>query len=139
MALTTQVIFADVSQLSFTGTGASGTIDGANAFQLSRNAETRPIYSFSSVLPVVIVSSKGPGNGSFSYVAGNGGNSSGTMDWSTILNGAATITCSGASFPSGTTAVITCSGCTWGGQNIGMNAKNEMSMSINFLYTSGTW
>lgn len=135
----TQVIFADVSTLSFVGTGASGTLEGANAFQLSRNADTRPIYAFNNVLPVVIVSSKGPGNGSFSFVASNGTNSAATTDWSSVLNGAATVTCSGSSYPTGTTQNITCSGCSFAGQSIGMNAKNEMQVNVNFLFTSGTW
>ena len=135
----TSVIFADVSTLNFTGTGASGTIEGAQSFQLSRNAETRPINAFNSVLPVLIVSSKGPGNGSFSYVASDGTNSSGTLNWATILNGAATVTCSGASYPSGTTANIVCSGVTFAGQSLGMNAKSEMTFNVNFLFTSGTW
>ena len=135
----TSVIFADVSTLNFIGTGASGTIEGAQSFQLSRNAETRVINAFNSAIPVLIVSSKGPGNGSFSYVASDGTNSSGTMNWATIFNGAASVTCSGASYPSGTTAVMVCSGVTFSGQSAGMSAKGEMVNNVNFLFTSGTW
>ena len=130
----TKVIFADVSTL----TVGSTLVEAAQSFQLSRNAETRVINAFNSMLPVLIVSTKGPGNGSFSYIASDGTGSSFATDWSTLITGT-TIACSGNTLPTGTTQNHTASGCTFGGQSASMNAKNEMVCSVNFAFTSGTW
>ena len=130
-----KAIIADVSSLSVGGSA----IEAAQSFQVSRNAETRPINGFGSALPLLIVSSLGPGNGSFSYVASDGGNSTGDKNWATTLNGSAVLTCSGASYPTGTTAVIACSGCAFAGQSMSMNAKAEMVINVSFIFASGTW
>lgn len=130
----TKIIFADVSSLAVGGT----IVDGANAFQASRPGETRPIYAFGSSDPVVIVTSKGPGNGSFSYAASDGTNSGGDKNWASTLTGT-TIVVSGAYYGATGTQVLSFSGCVFGGQSVNMSAKNEMQVNVTFTYTSGTW
>ena len=130
----TKVIFADVSTLHV----GSTLIEGAQSFQLSRNADVRPINAFNSPVPVLIISTRGPGTGSFSYVASDGSGSASNTDWSGVITGTS-ITCSGSSMPTGTSQAITASGCVFGGQSSSMNAKSEMMCSVNFTFTSGTW
>lgn len=130
------VIIADFSTLSVNGS----LVEAANSFQASRNADTRPIYTFNKSTPQLIVSSKGPGNGSFAYVASDGSGSGFNTDWSATLNGSGTVTVSGGTFPSGGAATaLSFSGCTFVGQSTGMNARGEAQVTVNFTYTSGTW
>lgn len=128
----TNVIFADVSSLTVAGS----LVDAANGFQASAGADVRPIYAFGSANPVVLVSSKTPGTGSFNYTVSNG-LQSGVEAWNTII-AAAVITCAGSSVPTGSTETVSLSGCVFSGQQIGMNAKNEMTCSVSFTFASGS-
>ena len=136
MAIST-IVIADFSTLTVGGT----LVEAAQSVQASRNADTRPIYTFNKSTPQLIVTSKGPGNGSFSYLATDGTGSALTYDWSSLINGSGTIVISGGNFPaaSGSPSTLSFSGCTFGGQSMGMNVRGEAQVTVNFVYTSGTW
>jgi hypothetical protein len=130
-----QIVFADLSAFSVGGTA----VDAIQSLQVARAADTKHFYGWGQAKPRLSMGTPSTGNGSFSYLASNGSQSSATMDWSTILTGATVITCSGGMYPSGTTQVISFSGCAFGGQSEGMNAKGEMQVNINFSFASGTF
>ena len=134
MALT-QVIFADVSVLNVAG----NAVEACTNFQASRNVNTRVIDAFNHTAPVLIVSSKSPGNGSFSYTVSDG-NQSGVESWSTIISGTGiVISCAGNSGPAtGTAITVNLSGCSYAGQSLSMGAQNEMTCTVNFNFASGS-
>lgn len=131
----TKVIMGNVSSLSVGGS----VVEAANQFQCSRSKDNRPIYAFNSDGPVVMVSSKSPGTGSFAYTASDGTYSDADVDWSTRITGTTSIVCSGTSQPTGETQVITLGNCMAAGQSISFNAQNEMVVNVNFTFTSGTF
>lgn len=132
----TQVILADVSTLKV----ASVAVEAAQSFQASRNSETRPIYTFNKSKPVLIVSVPGIGQGSFSYVASDGGNSASTKDWAAALTGVETIEVTGVGYGSATptTQTLEFKKCTFGGQSTSMNSRSEMICNVNFFFGDGS-
>ena len=132
------VVFANVSTLSFTGVGSSGIVEACTGFQASRSVDIKPVFAYDLDTPAVMLHSEGPGSASFSYTVSNGTNS-GVKDWSSIFKGAGTITCSGAAYPSGDpSGTVALTGVTFAGQSIGMSAKDIMTCSVNVLFTDGT-
>ena len=140
MALT-KVVFADVSSLSVVKSSVTTVIEGANAFQASEPAEVRPIYAFGAAKPQVLISSPTLGSGSFSYVAGDGTQSAATTDWIGILDGTPDIVCEGHLIPdpSGVAPAqtLTLTKCQYQSKSVGMNAKNEMVVTVNFSFSDG--
>lgn len=134
MALT-QVVFADVSVLNVAG----NPVEACTSFQASRNVNTRVIEAFNNTEPVLVVSSKSPGNGSFSYTVSDG-DQSGVEAWKTIISGTGiVVACVGNSGPAtGTAITVSLSGCSYAGQSLGMNAQNEMTCTVNFGFASGS-
>ena len=133
------IVFADVSSLSVAGKN----IEGCTAFQASRAADQRPIYTWGKSKPQAIIGTPGIGSGSFSYVASDGTTGAANQDWSATgyLDGAAAIVVTGGEFPTtgGGTQTLTFTSCSFAGQSAGMNAKNEMVVTINFTFPNGTF
>lgn len=134
----TNVVFANVSSLAFTGVSLSGALEACTGFQCSRGANVKPIFKFESADPAVLLSSQSAGNASFTYTISNGTNS-GLIDWSGVFKGAGTLTCTGVYQPAGTGGeTVALTGVSFAGQSIGMSAKNEMTCTVNVLFTGGS-
>ena len=135
----TAIVFADIS--SFTVGGSE--VEGIQGAQLNEPAEIRPIYTWGSAYPRVLISVPVLGSGSFSYVASNGGSSSLDQDWRTLLDGTTSVVISGGltegnSFIAvGTSQTVTVTGCVYQGKSFSMNARNEGVITVNFAFKEG--
>lgn len=132
------VVFADIS--SFT-VGAT-EVEGIQGAQLNEPAEIRPIYTWGSAYPRVLISVPVLGSGSFSYVASDGGGSSLDQDWRALLDGTVSVSMSGGltsgnSFISEGQQSVTLTGCVYQGKSFGMNARNEGIVTVNFAFKEG--